>query len=119
MKRIVFSAIAFALLTGTAFAAKEAEQKRFKAMDQDNDSKVTATEHADFWERWFKRKDKNKDGVLEFEEFDNSSVFARIDKNEDTKIDPDEHKVFFARQFKILDANQDGHITWEEFTKEK
>jgi Ca2+-binding EF-hand superfamily protein len=119
MKKIVYSAIAFALLTGTAFAAKEVETKRFNAMDQDNDGKVTATEHAGFWDRWFKRTDKNKDGVLEFEEFNNSSVFARIDKNEDNKIDPDEHKVFFARQFKFLDANKDGHVTLEEYTKEK
>ena len=70
-------------------------------MDADNDSKVTPAEHAEFWERWFKRKDKNKDGVLEFEEFDNSSIFARIDKNEDNKIDRDEHRIFFRPSVQI------------------
>ena len=91
----------------------------FKWMDADNDSKVTPTEHAEFYKQSFKKRDKNGDGVLEFEEFDKSSLFPRIDKNEDNKIDPDEHKVFFARQFKFTDANKDGHLTLEEFTKKK
>lgn len=118
MKTIVFSAIAFALLTGTAFAAKAGE-KMFNKMDADNDSKVTPTEHSEFWKRYFKRRDKNKDGVLEFEEFDKSSLFPRIDKNEDNKLDPDEFKTFYARQFKAKDANKDGHLTLQEFMKEK
>ena len=91
----------------------------FKKMDADNDSKVTATEHTEFWQRHFKRSDKNKDGLLEYEEFPKSSLFPRIDKNEDLKIDPDEFKTFFARQFKSKDANKDGHLTLQEYMAEK
>ena len=118
MKKIVYSAIAFALLTGTSLAARGTE-KIFKKIDADNNGKITSTEHAEFWKKIFKQRDKNGDGVLEFEEYDNSSVFHRMDKNEDSKVDPDEHKAFRARQFKIVDENKDGHLTLEEFTKER
>ncbi len=119
MRKLFCSAIIFFLLASAAFADEKADKRQFQGMDSDQNGKVTATEHADFWKRWFVRQDKNKDGVLEFDEFDNSPVFARIDKNEDGKIDPDENKLFFARQFKVLDANQDGHVTWEEYAKKR
>ena len=118
MKKIVYSAIAFALFNGAAFAAKGTEHA-FKKIDADNNGKITSKEHAEFWEQIFKQRDKNVDGVLEFEEYDNSSVFDRMDKNEDNKVDPDEHKAFRARQFKIVDENKDGHLTLEELTKER
>ena len=118
MKTIVYSAIAFALLTGTAFAANGTE-KMFKRMDADNNGKAMPTEHADFWDQWFKRTDKNGDGVLEFEEFDNSSVINRMDKNKDNKIDLAEQRGFYKLVFKVLDANKDGQLILEEYTKER
>jgi Ca2+-binding EF-hand superfamily protein len=113
MKKIVYSAVAFVLLTGTAFAGKE---KHFKNIDADNNGKATPKEYADFWDRWFKQTDKNGDGALDFEEYDNSSVIKACDKNEDNKIDVAEHRGYRKKQFKTYDANKDGHVTLEEFS---
>ncbi len=90
----------------------------FRRIDANQDGKITPTEHAKFWQGWFKRTDKNGDGVLEFEEYDDSRVFARMDKNQDNKVDSDEHDSFRAGHFKILDENQDGKLTLEEYTRE-
>lgn len=116
MKKIVYSAIAFALLVGTAFAAGGTE-KMFTRMDADNNGKATPEEHAKFWDQWFTRTDKNKDGFLDFEEFSNSSVIIRMDKNKDDKIDRKEQQTFYELVFKVLDANKDGHLTLAEYTK--
>ncbi len=115
MKKLVYAVVAMALLTGTSLA-DEKRKKHFQNIDADNNGKITAAEHAEFWGRWFKHKDKNKDGALSFEEYDNSAVFRACDKNEDNKIDTAEHDAFRKRQFKGYDANQDGHVTWEEFS---
>jgi len=88
-------------------------------MDVDNNGKATPKEFTDFWDGWFNRKDKNGDGALEFEEYDNSSVIKQCDKNEDNKIDLDEHRLFRKRQFKTYDANKDGHMTLVEWTTKK
>ena len=121
MKQIVYAAIAFALLTGTAFAGPEkpVKVKNFKKMDADKNGKATPKEFADYWDRWFKRLDKNGDGALEFEEFNNSSLINKMDKNQDNKIDVAEHQAYRKRQFKSYDANKDGHMTLEEFTRDR
>lgn len=117
MKKIVYSAVVFALLSGTAFAITK--EKMFEKMDADNNGKATPKEFVDFWGLWFTRKDKNKDGALEFEEFNNSTLINQMDKNKDDKADSAEHEAFRKRQFKKYDANKDGHLTLEEFTAKK
>jgi hypothetical protein len=117
MKKIVYSTVVFALLSGTAFAISK--EKMFEKMDADNNGKATPKEFVDFWGQWFTRKDKNKDGALEFEEFSNSSLINAMDKNKNDKIEVAEHDAYRKRQFKQYDANKDGHLTVEEFTAEK
>ena len=118
MKKIVYSAVAFALLTGTAFAASESAAVRvFKSMDRDNNGKVTQAEYSGYWEKFFQQSDKNGDGVLDFNEFPDALAFHLGDKNKDQKIDPDEHHAFRAGQFKQLDKNKDGKLTLKEIAK--
>ncbi|MDH3716985.1 MAG: EF-hand domain-containing protein [Planctomycetota bacterium] len=116
MKKIVYAAIGFFLLTGTVLADSENEAT-FKIMDTDEDGKVTLEEFQAFYKEVFKKKDKNGDGVLDEEEFANPDAFEFTDKNKDGKIDPAEDEALRAHHFKKLDQNGDQHLTLDEWVE--
>lgn len=113
MKAHVFAALALAGAISTPHLATGAEPQnqrmRFRAMDVNNDGRITRDE----WrgnDRSFRNHDWNNDGVLSGDELRPGAVPPRIDAQEDRRF-----YDWTRAGFRSVDVNRDNRITRNEW----
>jgi hypothetical protein len=104
-----------------------------KAMDTNDDGKLSADEHAAGAKKMFEAMDANKDGKVTAEEMDagHEQVAGRrphmgemsaaekikvVDGNGDGILTADEHAAGARMMFDKMDSNKDGQLSKPEFT---
>ncbi|WP_439534159.1 EF-hand domain-containing protein [Polymorphobacter sp.] len=67
--------------------------------------------------RRFNRYDKDKDGVIDRDEYlaNRQKAFAKLDLNRDGRLDFEEYAAATARKFKKADRSGDGRLAPAEF----
>lgn len=115
MKAHVFVALAMlgappiAYPAAAASAEPQRQQIRFRAMDTNNDGRITREE----WrgnDRSFRNHDWNKDGVLSGDEVRPGAVAPRVDTQENRGF-----YEWTRAGFRSVDVNRDNRITRNEW----
>ena len=116
--------------TPTREQVQKSWEKRFQALDKNQDGRVSLEEYlaflgADhpqrrqFLEYEFRKYDRNGDGFITHEEHwapvSLADEFRALDKNQDGRVSPDEF-LQGDKMFRRLDRNHDGVITWDEYS---
>ncbi len=81
-----------------------------KDMDTNTDRKITVEEFVSYRERQFGPRDKNKDGLLDTDEFPSPNALKSGDQDGDGKLSKPEYLNMFRGQFPNVDINADGVI---------
>ena len=114
MKRwsIIF-AVVF-VLSGVVWAA----DKTFQELDKNKDGRLNIEEFDQEALRVFNENDKNRDGALSKSEFSQikgaKSKFADLDTNKDGKVTMEELRAAAGINFKQLDQKRDNYLTEDD-----
>lgn len=106
------------ILIGPALANGAVDAKAYKAMDKDDDGKVSHKEYVEYRMRFFVRQDKNKDRYLDASETNNVGFIKVADADGDGKVS---FKEAVAQHFKAalrFDKDEDGFLSFEELNPE-
>jgi Ca2+-binding EF-hand superfamily protein len=102
------------VLSGIAWAAETS----FQEMDKNKDGKLSREEFDQEAVRVFKENDKNNDGALDKSEFSQikgaQSKFGDLDANKDGKVTMEELRTAAGINFKQLDRKRDNYLTEED-----
>ncbi|NDV62079.1 hypothetical protein G0Q06_06440 [Puniceicoccales bacterium CK1056] len=102
--------VPFGLIAALACTAHAG--KMFDTMDADKDGKVTEEEFMNRWTKVHNHQDKNKDGVLQPDEF--KAPGPAWDTNQDGVVSLEENLAVRKRHFTAWDKDGDSVLTPEE-----
>ncbi|MCX5829285.1 MAG: hypothetical protein NTV58_14985 [Deltaproteobacteria bacterium] len=114
MKRLGIIFVIVLVLSGVVWAA----DKSFQEMDKNKDGRLNMEEFDQEALRVFNENDKNHDGALNKSEFSQikgaKSKFEDLDANKDGKVDMEELRNAAMNNFKELDRKRDNYLTEED-----
>jgi len=120
MRRAVIACFALAVLASSGLAQTEPPAKmkeRFQAADKNHDGFLDREEYNQLVVEAFYFRDKNKDGYLTVDELTgvvSPEVFKAIDRKGDGKLTLDEWTNALFVDFDRADTNHDGQLSYEE-----
>lgn len=119
MKIISIAAILILALAGPASGA----EKAFKALDGDQDGRISQQEYLDAAEKTFNRLDRDGNGHLDEEELnalpeaERKEWKAAMDLNGDGRIDRNEFRKEALKGFSAADEDESRYIDSREWSK--
>ncbi len=119
MQKFIIAIAMILVLTGPVSGA----EKAFEALDKDKDGRISQQEYLDATEKTFNKLDKDGSGHLDVEELkalpeaNRKDWLAEMDKNKDGKIDRNEFQEAALKRFSKADEDENHYIDSREWAK--
>jgi Ca2+-binding EF-hand superfamily protein len=119
MQKLIIAIAMILVLTGPVSGV----EKPFEALDKDKDGRISQQEYLDATARTFDKLDKDGSGHLDEEELkalseaDRKDWLAEMDKNKDGRIHRNEFQEEALKRFSAADEDENRYIDSREWSK--